>query len=80
MEVFSLEEDDVSGMFITQEPKCSQVEKEELECDEDELFCGAKHSDFQLPYVSGVKPNGLEGAQYSDISDDDFEITSSQMP
>ena len=73
MEVFSLEEDDCPELFITQSSSDSNgIENNSILVDE---------NDFQSPCVSLVSPpkqNAL-GGNYEDISDDDFDIPSSQL-
>ena len=66
MEIYSLEEDDYSGMFLTQTPRVEKVENPIL----------PDPSDFKSPCVSLI--GGIKAA-YSDISEDeDFEMPSSQ--
>ena len=62
MDVFSLEEDDCSQMFITQSsPKRAG----------NETVLGDP-LDFASPCVSLVGAEHAQGAQYSDISDEEF--------
>ena len=68
MKLFSLEEDDCNDLFITQE-SCN----DSVECKE--KFLGGDPMDFG--YLRSLISS--EGAQYSDISDDEFmDIPSSQ--
>ena len=72
MEVFSLEEDDCNELFITQ--SCSG-DNNSVNSSVNDGFSGVLGDpmDFASPCSS------LVNAHYSDISDDDFEIPSSQM-
>ena len=74
MDVFSLEEDDCSQLFITQSlPKSG----ENRGLISDILGNG---SDFTSPCVSLVNRRSIHDPQYSNISDDDFvDIPSSQQ-
>ena len=72
MELYSLEDDDCHELFITQsDSKKDESGSKSILMDE---------NDFQSPCVSLVsnsKANAL-GCDYEDISDDDFQIPSSQ--
>ena len=74
MEVFSLEDDDCEGMFITQEPSKLQ----EIDGDKSVLGDGL---DFSSPCVSLTSQSSLGAAVYEDISDNDaFDIPCSEPP
>ena len=83
--VFSLEDDDVGDMFITQTPSVNDGEVGESEKVEDLMEfsdksqMGLQCNDFSSPCVSLLSKKKIEGAVYSDISDDDFDIPSSQL-
>ena len=72
MDTFSLEEDEFSELFITQESNrsVSNVSEEE---NADKLFLGVEEDDFGTLSVSIVRSK--EVPHYSDISEDnkDFE-------
>ena len=82
LSLFSLEEDDGADIFITQTPsgnKCESVSGAK----EDNLFelsgvtqFGVQADDLRLPCAMLTG----KGPVYSDISDDDFEVPSSQKP
>ena len=73
LDICSLEEDDCSQLFITQESK-EGGGNENMEVDDEfDLFLGVKSDDFASPMASIVESRKIEGAQYSDISEDDFE-------
>ena len=76
MDMFSLEDEDASALFITQESSgISQLDLSK-NSENEELFCGVEEGDFSSPCVSmvGAQP---KLPQYSDISEDenDFETT-----
>ena len=73
MEVFFLEEEDSNEMFLT------QVSQEDKNCDDNRSIFG-DGMDFQSPCVSLRRDANfnLMSSQYDDISDEDFEIPSSQ--
>ena len=67
MEVFSLEDDDCSQMFITQSsPKRQRISNEEV----GNFSILGDEMDFSSPCVSVL--SGTNNPHYSDISDDDF--------
>ena len=71
MDVFSLEEDDASRLFITQEPRSTSQSESS----------GAYGVDRQGNVLPSVLQSGLFSAQYSDISDDDMgDFQCSQQP
>ena len=73
MDVFSLEDEDYSQMFITQ----SSPKRVDLVDSSPILGDG---NDFSSPLVSLVPKRNEELPQYSDISDDDFiDLPSSQI-
>ena len=65
MDVFSLEDEDYSQMFITQSSPKRQKVGENLQILGD-------RSDFSKPLVSLVGAQNADKPQYSDISDDNF--------
>ena len=70
MDNFSLEDNDSQSLFITQSSNS----------DISNIITGDP-SDFSSPCVSLLSQReGDDNAHYSDISDDDFEIPSSQIP
>ena len=72
MDLFSLEDDDVRELFITQTPSVQKVGSDLVGLIGDE-------SDFSLPCVSLVNQVKNNSAHYSDISDDEiFNIPCSQ--
>ena len=77
---YSLEDAELSQMFITQESNGQDVEMLDKSADgmdtNDEIFLGNRSGDFASPCVSLV--NKLELQHYSDISDDD-EFVCSQV-
>ena len=73
MEIFSLEEDDSSGLFLTQTPSAESKESE----NKDKSAILGDPFDFMSPCVSLVTS---QPTQYSDISDDDFEGIPSSQP
>ena len=78
LEVFSLEDDDYNGLFITQTPRedknlVGESEKCDEKCSENS-FLGVAESDFQSPCVSLFGPNTSNGMEYSDISDAENEF------
>ena len=79
-DLFSLEDDDVSQMFITQEgkePISELLDKSNDDVDADKnIFLGSKVTNFQMPTMSFVQKRNLP--EYSDISDDDFMPVASQ--
>ena len=79
-DLFSLEDDDVSQMFITQEgkePISELLDKSNDDVDADKnIFLGSKVTNFQMPAMSFVQKRNLP--EYSDISDDDFMPEPSQ--
>ena len=79
-DLFSLEDDDVSQMFITQEgkePISEFLDKSNDDVDADKnIFLGSKVTNFQMPAMSFVQKRNLP--EYSDISDDDFMPEPSQ--
>ena len=79
-DLFSLEDDDVSQMFITQEgkePISELLDKSNDDVDADKnIFPGSKVTNFQMPAMSFVQKRNLP--EYLDISDDDFMPEPSQ--
>ena len=78
MEQFSLEENDYSDMFITQE--VSDIKDNNCESDgEMDKFFGLNADDFASPMVS-IIDDKKNAPHYSDISDDDgtFEVDSKE--
>ena len=69
MDQFSLEDDEYNSIFITQTPKAQKV-------DEYNVGILPNGNDFGSPLVGLVSGSV---AQYSDISEDEFEIPSSQL-
>ena len=68
MDMFSLEEDDASNLFITQESKdYMEVEGRDEDCG-DEIFVGVHPLNFGMPSKLLINPNM---PHYSDISDDE---------
>ena len=74
MEVFSLEEDECPDLFLTQ----SSVNVQDNNRNNSILGDGM---DFQSPCVSLIPAARFDGmaSHYEDISDDDFQIPSSQQ-
>ena len=70
--MFSLEEDDNEGLFLTQQPReVSESEICEAEVGENTQVFGIDGLDFTSPNVSVIRG---ASAEYSDISDaDDFQ-------
>ena len=79
-DLFSLEDDDISQMFITQEgkePISELLDKSNDDVDVDKnIFLGSKVTNFQMPAMSFVQKRNLP--EYSDISDDNFMPEPSQ--
>ena len=79
-DLFSLEDDDVSQMFITQEgkePISELLDKSNDDVDVDKnIFLGSKVTNFQMLAMSFVQKRNLP--EYSDISDDNFMPEPSQ--
>ena len=79
-DLFSLEDDDVSQMFITQEgkePISELLDKSNDDVDADNnIFLGSKVTNFQMLAMSFVQKRNLP--EYLDISDDDFMPEPSQ--
>ena len=74
MDSFSLEDEDMGDLFLTQ--NSSNLDKEEeKEDNENEEFLGLSAMDFSSPCVSLI-PQVEKSSHYSDISDDDdmFEM------
>ena len=75
MELFSLEDDECNELFITQ--KDSSIS--EAKIDQNGQIFGDP-MDFSLPMVTLTPHGECSQTQYSDISDDDFDmIPSSQV-
>ena len=77
-EIFSLEDTELSQMFITQESNVQDVDmldrsEDKMDTNED-IFLGNDKGDFASPCVSLI--NKLELPEYSDISDDDQFVCS----
>ena len=72
-EAFSLEDDNYGDLLITQSGGNSVVDKDMEIDDDDGLFSGLKEDDFQSPMQSLVQQRGIENAEYSDISEAEFE-------
>ena len=73
IDVFSLEEDDYNGLFITQSDNSVRnvAESNKIPLD---------RSDFSSPCISIVLQQSMDRPVYEDISDvNDLEISSSQM-
>ena len=74
-EIFSLEDDDCSQLFITQEPKDKIADVLENSSENsyisDGVFLGIAENEFASPCVSLLKPKN--DAIYSDISYVEFE-------
>ena len=75
LDLFSLEDDEFSELFITQEPSVNNHEDEDkdqesIEMDNNFQF-GKASNDFSSPCVSLVRRNMPELPHYSDISDDE---------
>ena len=70
MDVFSLEEEEGSELFLTQEVRSKEKE------DKSDSFCGVDPMNFEEPCRSlvGNGTNEFELPYYSDISDEDFEM------
>ena len=72
LDLFSLEDEDISQLFITQEPKQNVMElldksDEEMDMEDSNYFLGVAETDFQSPCRSIF---GQAVPIYSDISDD----------
>ena len=72
-EIFSLEDDDYGGLFITQESKEDKVP----EINKDNLFLGVEETDFESSCSSLVGNNSLLNCHYSDISDEEMDFEQS---
>ena len=70
MDVFSLEEDDTNGLFLTQQPKVNNVETYNFDM-------GADLLEIDSVGISQSEDYATEMA-FEDISDDDFQMPSSQ--
>ena len=70
MDVFSLEEDDTNGLFLTQQPKVDKVETYNFDMGGDLL-------EIDSVGISQSEDYATEMA-FEDISDDDFQMPSSQ--
>ena len=70
MELFSLEDEDTTGLFITQESKNLVHEECDKSEDEFESLLGLDVNDFTSPCVSLV-PKKAYVPEYSDISEDE---------
>ena len=80
MEFCSLEDEECSQLFITQESKDNSNYEKNENCEKmevnDSVYLGNSSTDFSSPCVSLVSRDSI----YSDISDDDdFELPSSQL-
>ena len=70
MEVFSLEDEEYGGLFLTQESKENEDYLMEKKVGEDELFLGVEPCDFTSP-VTSVRQKYTPVC--SDVSDNEFE-------
>ena len=81
-DMYSLEDDDCSQLFITQESKDNDVEmgekNEGSSFNGDDLFLGLNESDFATPCSSLVTSE--HSAIYLDISDAEFEPNQTKSP
>ena len=73
MDYLSLEDEDVSELFITQESSKINQEIDEKNEESDDNFLGLLTDDFQSPCVSLV--NCDNKPHYSDISDDENDFS-----
>ena len=71
MDQFSLEDDEYSGLFITQESCENNNDKGNKSDVEEDTFLGLDLADFQSPCSSFVKGQNSYQPQCSDISDDE---------
>ena len=82
MEVFSLEEEECGGLFLTQQSNINEGDEQEDENSgengDDKSFFGLSASDFTSPCVSLVGRNVPNVPQYSDISEGDEDFVDSQ--
>ena len=78
MDVFSLEDEDASALFITQESSGINQLDMTKNSENEELFCGVEESDFASLCVSMV---GIQSKlpQYLDISDDENEFETTEI-
>ena len=80
-DLFSLEDDDCSQLFIAQEPKENIVDLMEKSANESSndgsLFLNRSVSDFASPCVSLIGNKNV--TVYSDISDDELELDKNSM-
>ena len=78
MEVFSLEEEECGGLFLTQNSRNHNGESEEFANKEDKSrednFFGMDPFDFTSPCVSMICRNTERNTLYSDISDDEKDF------
>ena len=74
MDTFSLEDEDVSGMFITQESTQNVSNLGINEDNEDDSIFGIASDDFSSPCVSLVSCNVNYNPEVSDISDGEVEF------
>ena len=75
-ELFSLEDDDLSQFFITQESRGETSEIVDKSAESGNLFLGKDVNDLTSPVMSVIQKRNMP--VYSDISDDDFPIEPSQ--
>ena len=78
MDVFSLEDDDYDSLFITQLDTNNNGKDNTGVFGESVSGVLGDGTNFLSPRVSIVSQSASVPAQYSDISDDDFNIPSSQ--
>ena len=71
MDTFSIEDDDGDSLFITQSSDKSDKS--------DNVGILGDSSDFSSPCVSLISSGKVGDAQYSDISEDEFDIPCSQI-
>ena len=74
MDTFSLEDEDMSGLFITQESSQSVDNFDENNDEELDSILGVAADDFGSPCISLLPQSENYSPEVSDISDDDKEF------
>ena len=72
LDICLLEEDDMGGLFLTQESRSNTKNVGEDMEEEEGTFLGLSQTDFQSPCKSMLAAAGRDSAIYSDISDEEF--------
>ena len=74
MDIFSLEDEDISSLFITQESSGNVEKLMENSQDEEDGILGIAAGDFSSPCVSLVDRKENYNPEVSDISDDEKQF------